>query len=81
MNNILIFLFSKLPVLKLLDGYKTIIGRVLLLAAVVLPATQAAFPQLVWLGQVNDYVLMVAAWLGIEIGNAHKNAKTEMGVK
>ena len=77
MNNILMFLFSKVPVLNWLDGYKSIISRVVILLGALLPVLQAQFPQLTFLHQLNSYVLLVAGWLGLEIGIAHKNAKGE----
>jgi hypothetical protein len=75
MNKLLLFAFSKLPILNLLDGHKRLISRIVLLLGALLPVLQVQFPQLPILGELNSYVLLVAGWLGLEVGVAHAKAK------
>lgn len=75
MNKLLLFVFSKLPILSLLDGHKRTISRIVLLLGALLPVLQQHFPQVHVLGELNSYVLLVAGWLGLELGNAHAKAK------
>ena len=75
MNQVLLTILEKAPILAQLNGYKRIISRVVLVAGTVLPVLQTQFPELAFLPHVTTYVLMVCGWLGLEVGTWHANQK------
>lgn len=67
----LMFVFSKLPLLKKLDGYKRMIGDALIVVTAALAALQELRPELTWIASVTAILgLIVKA-----IGEAHAKAK------
>lgn len=90
MNSILMFLFSKTRLGKLIDGKKTIIGAVLVIAVAALHALEQLapmFPNAPWIGQASRAILEALKavepaleTLGLSfltVGVLHKNAKAK----
>jgi hypothetical protein len=88
MNSILMFLFSKTRIGKLVDGKKTIIGAVLVVAVAALHALEQLapmFPNAPWIGSASKAILEALKavepalqTLGLSfltVGVLHKNAK------
>lgn len=71
------FLFERLPVLNLLNGYKTLIGRVLLALGAVLSVLAIQFPEYAIIGEINAHLVMLIGWLGLEAGVQHANVKAK----
>ncbi len=72
-------LVEKTPFLKdlfaLIDGNKTLIGKVCVLISLLLAALQYAFPQIPHINEINAYTAMVVAWLFEQIGETHRQDK------
>lgn len=90
MNSILMYLFSKTRIGKLVDGKKTIIGAVLVIAVAALHALEQLapmFPQALWIGEASRGILNALKavepaleTLGLSfltVGVLHKNAKAK----
>lgn len=77
MNSVITFLFERVPLLGHLSGYKRIISRGVLALGAVLPVVQAHFPDLPFINEANSYALLVAGWLGLEVGIKHAAIKAE----
>jgi hypothetical protein len=90
MNSILMYLFSKTRIGKVVDGKKTIIGAVLVIAVAALHALEQLapmFPQVLWIGSASRAILEalrsiepLLETLGLSfltVGVLHKNAKAK----
>lgn len=79
MNQLLIFLFSKLPILNWVDGYKTKIGDTLAKLSVILLALQQGLLewgiQIPLLDKSYAWVTLLIGFLAKWIGEAHAAAK------
>jgi hypothetical protein len=76
-------LFEKLPILNKLNGHKTIIGRVIQMASVVVLAIQQQFPELagaLHIAQVNSILTMITGYFVTELGLQHKTSKEIRGL-
>lgn len=80
-NNIFKFVFEKLPILNLLDGKKTIIGRVVMASPIITNGLAVLFPHVAIITQIatyaNEYatLIMGSGWLTQEVGLKHKQIK------
>lgn len=63
--------------LKMAEGYKTGIGRILLLITSIIAVLQYAYPQHPIVGEVAVIVGLVVSWLAIEMGIEDKNLRGE----
>ena len=79
MNSALNFVFSKVPILRALDGYKRKAGNVLIVAALTLAALHQGLAQQFPALDIT-YLNHLIAYVGVAlrvIGDAHAQAKTE----
>lgn len=80
-NNIFKFVFEKLPILNLLDGKKTIIGRVVMASPLITQGIAYLFPEVAAIAHIaaytNEYAayIMGSGWLTQEVGLKHKQIK------
>lgn len=90
MNKILLYIFSYTKFGKLLDGKKTVVGAVLIIAASALQALEniaPLFPDYKWIGEAaaalktsleSVHGLLEGLGLGLlTVGVLHKNAKSK----
>lgn len=91
MTKIINFIFSKTPIFKVLDGKKTIIGAVFVIASAALQALESLatlFPQHAWLGEAakatKDALEGIASALEsvglgfLAVGVVHKGVKAKL---
>lgn len=77
MKNLIKFIFERVPVLQLLDGYKRKYGRIVMFAGAALALVAAHFPEYAILTEANAYFMLLLGYLGFEVGNVHAKAKGE----
>lgn len=82
-QNIFKFAFEKLPLLNLLNGKKTLIGRIVMASPIITNGVAVLFPEIAVISQIaaytNEYAawIMSSGWLAQEIGLKHKEIKNK----
>jgi len=70
-------LFERLPIIKLLNGKKRLIGNILLFSGLILEGLLRYFPEIPHISEFNSqWVIMVGALMDL-IGDAHAKVKKE----
>lgn len=82
-ENIFRFVFEKLPILNLLNGKKTLIGRVVMASPIITHGLAVLFPEVAAIAHVAQYTneyatwIMGSGWLTQEIGLKHQEIKAK----
>ena len=75
LDKITLYIFSKAPIIKYLDGYKRQIGNGLLLLAGIVSLLKLYFPEIPHLAQVDAGVIAAIALFSRLFGDIHADAK------
>lgn len=78
LDKITLYVFSKMPVIKFLDGYKRQIGNALLLLAGLVSLLKLYFPEIPHLDQVDAGVIAAIALFSRLFGDIHADAKARL---
>ncbi len=77
---LLILLFEKLPGLRLLNGYKTAIGRALEFVGGLTALLMFYYPQLPLLNEINGVVVLLIGIMVKNLGYTHAASKERRGL-
>jgi len=77
---ILRFALENPMLLGLLNGYKTLIGRVVVIVGGLITLAPYVGFQIPFAEDVNASLLLLAGWAGVELGLMHKNDKSSRGL-